>query len=118
MPSPGNDPVPKRFWVMVGGNGLSPPPTWNRLVSMTAERNKVRRDAENETREFQEARKKAKEELEAAKKAYKEAVGGGRAAWGQRKREEDADRGGDGTGREGQRTEHPDTGGDGAEASD
>ncbi|KAF3797011.1 hypothetical protein GCG54_00015655 [Colletotrichum gloeosporioides] len=78
--------VPKKFWLLVGGNILSPPPTWNRLVTMTEERNKAERDKEIEKREFQDAAKKAKAELEATKQAYKEEYGGGLAGWKQRRR--------------------------------
>lgn len=79
------DPVPKRIWAMIGGNILSPRPTWGRLVSTAADRNQRRRAAEAENKEFKEASQKAKNELKAAKKAYKDEYGGGVAAWKKRK---------------------------------
>ncbi|KAF9869811.1 hypothetical protein CkaCkLH20_12728 [Colletotrichum karsti] len=98
----GHDPVPRQFWFLVGGNMLSPPPTWDRLVAMTEGRTKVVQDAKNEKREFQEAQRRAKQELAAAKKAYKDSYSGGLAAWKQRKRDAENASGddGDGTGRE------------------
>ncbi|GKT63690.1 hypothetical protein ColTof4_04728 [Colletotrichum tofieldiae] len=115
---PGEDPVPKMFWVMVGGNSLSPPPTWDRFLLMTAGRNKVEREARAETKEFKAAQKQAKEELMALKKANKKAFKGGQAAWGQRKREAETNSNGedeDETGRENQRSEENNIGGDRAE---
>ncbi|KAK1688160.1 hypothetical protein BDP55DRAFT_713484 [Colletotrichum godetiae] len=94
----GDDPVPKMWWIMVGGNSLASSPTWNRLLSMADERNKVRRDAEKEKMDFQEAQKTAKEELERAKKTYKETFGGGVAAWRERNRGAAANGDGAGTG--------------------
>ncbi|OLN92866.1 hypothetical protein CCHL11_08821 [Colletotrichum chlorophyti] len=109
----GEDPVPKMFWIMVGGNSLSSPPDWNRFLSMAEERNKVRRDAENEKREFQEASMRAKEDVQAAQRAYKEGFGGGFSAWKQRKREaENGAAGRDGRGRDDQGTERSDGGGE------
>ncbi|EXF84677.1 hypothetical protein CFIO01_08131 [Colletotrichum fioriniae PJ7] len=93
----GNDHVPKMWWIMVGGNSLASSPSWNRLLSMTAERNKVRRDAEKEKKDFQKAQKAAKEELKRAKKTYKEKFSGGVTAW-REERSRGAEAAGDGTG--------------------
>ncbi|KDN68678.1 hypothetical protein CSUB01_06312 [Colletotrichum sublineola] len=81
----GGDPVPKIFWVLVGGNSLSQPPTWDRFLNMTRERNKVEREAKAEEREFKDAKKQAMAELKAQKKASKEAFKGGLVAWRKRK---------------------------------
>ncbi|OHE90973.1 hypothetical protein CORC01_13717 [Colletotrichum orchidophilum] len=116
----GKDPVPRMWWIMVGGNGLAPPPTWDRFLSITAQRNKVRRDAEKEKRDFKEAQRAVKEELEKAKKTYKEAFGGGLAAWRQRNREAEANSDGtdgNGTGRDRQqRTQETTASDDGPES--
>ncbi|KAF6838431.1 hypothetical protein CMUS01_04661 [Colletotrichum musicola] len=77
----GQDLVPKRVWATIGGTILSPQPTWDRLISMTAGRNRIGRAAEAEKKEFKEASREAKNELKAAKKAYKDKYGGGLAAW-------------------------------------
>ncbi|KAH0424796.1 hypothetical protein CcaCcLH18_11352 [Colletotrichum camelliae] len=109
----GPDLVPKQFWLLVGGNILSPPPTWDRLVTITEERNKAERDRKVEKREFQDAAKKAKAELKATKQAYKEEYGGGLAGWKQRRRMVEAfevSQEGDDTGREVQRTDNSDAG--------
>ncbi|KAK1725811.1 uncharacterized protein BDZ83DRAFT_751447 [Colletotrichum acutatum] len=94
----GDDPVPKVWWIMVGGNSLASSPSWNRFLSMTAERNKVRRDAKKEEEDFKEAQKAAKEELERAKKTYEETFGGGETAWRERSRGAEATADGTGTG--------------------
>ncbi|OHW98722.1 hypothetical protein CSPAE12_02569 [Colletotrichum incanum] len=77
---PREDPVPTMFWMMVGGNSLSHPPTWDRLLLMTDERNKVEQEAKAEKKEFKAAKKQAKEELMALKTANKKAFKGGLAA--------------------------------------
>ncbi|KXH43739.1 hypothetical protein CSIM01_10335 [Colletotrichum simmondsii] len=93
-----DDPVPKMWWIMVGGNSLASSPSWNRFLSMTAERNKVSRDAKKEKKEFKEAQKAAKEELERAKKTYKETFAGGVTAWRERSRGAETSANGTGTG--------------------
>ncbi|KAF4828564.1 hypothetical protein CGCSCA4_v014785 [Colletotrichum siamense] len=112
--------VPRKFWLLVGGNILSPPPTWNRLFTMTEERNKAERDKKIEKREFQDAAKKAKAELEATKQAFKEEYGGGLAGWKQRRRMAEGAEVGqkeDDTARGVQRTDNPDAGEIGLETS-
>ncbi|KAI3554759.1 hypothetical protein CABS01_05518 [Colletotrichum abscissum] len=112
--SSGDNPVPKLWWIMVGGNSLASSPSWNRFLSMTAERNKVSRDAKKEKTGFKEAQKAAKEELERAKKTYKETFAGGVTAWRERSRgaETTANGTGPGTGPDPeQRTEETTTAG-------
>ncbi|KAK1598076.1 uncharacterized protein LY79DRAFT_666381 [Colletotrichum navitas] len=83
----GRDPIPEMFWLMVGGNILSPPPTWDRFLLMAGERVKVQREAKAEEKEFKKAKKQAMAELKAQEKATMEAFKGGLVAWRKRKRE-------------------------------
>ncbi|EFQ28707.1 uncharacterized protein GLRG_03851 [Colletotrichum graminicola M1.001] len=83
----GRDPIPEMLWLMVGGNILSPPPTWDRFLLMAGERVKVEREAKAEEKEFKEAKKQAMAELKAQEKATKEAFKGGLVAWRKRKHE-------------------------------
>ncbi|KAL0936637.1 uncharacterized protein CTRU02_208852 [Colletotrichum truncatum] len=83
----GQDLVPMKVWFMVGGNIMSPPPTWDCLVAMTEERNKTRQAIKDDVLEFRAETMQAKEKLECAKKLYKETNKGGIAAWKQRKRD-------------------------------
>ncbi|KAK2027003.1 hypothetical protein LX32DRAFT_654262 [Colletotrichum zoysiae] len=115
------DPIPKMFWLVVGGNILSPPPTWDRFLRMTGERNRVQREAEAEEKEFKEAKKQAMAELKAQKKASKEAFKGGLVAWRKRKREAKAKGGREdevGSSRQNRQPENNSGGGDGDDDDD
>ncbi|KAK6212984.1 hypothetical protein QIS74_08986 [Colletotrichum tabaci] len=116
----GDKKVPKIFWIMVGGDSLSPPPTWNRFLSMMDKHDKLEREARAGKEEFKIAKKQAKEELEAIIKSNKETFKGGLAAWRQRKRETKTNSDeeyGAGTGREARRPEENNAGNDGTEAN-
>ncbi|KAK1973824.1 hypothetical protein LZ30DRAFT_456372 [Colletotrichum cereale] len=114
----GRDPVLKIFWLMVGGNSLSPPPTWDRFLQMTGERTKVERAAKAEEQEFKKAKKQAMAELKAQKKANKEVFKGGPVAWRKRDLEAKANGNGgneQGSSQENRQLENDSYGGDRAE---
>ncbi|GKT39957.1 uncharacterized protein ColSpa_00138 [Colletotrichum spaethianum] len=117
QPVSGEDPVPKLFWLMVGGNFLTPPPTWDRFLLVMDKRNKAERETKAERREFKKAKEQAEKELKALKQANKDAFKGGLAAWRQQKRDAktNSDEGNEnGTGREDRQPEN-DPGGNGGE---
>ncbi|TDZ22130.1 hypothetical protein Cob_v005210 [Colletotrichum orbiculare MAFF 240422] len=114
--APKEDLVPRRFWILVGGNILSPPPTWDHLISTTRKRKEIERKAKEEKEQYRKVKDAAKAELDAAKKTYKETCQGGFSAWKTRRREAELNNNG-GTG-EGPGRDDPSTNAEGAPTTD